>query len=350
MIQQALFDFTHRVGDEDCVCREGDQRACDRTHESKDIRQGQGNSHAPDVPAQVVSTESEKTSLVEPSDAKPNPVEVLRRLRARTGCITAVERNQKHLWFSTGCRSIDRILTKHGLRVDGVTEWVADSDAGGAAALSLAVLAHRLNQPAAEDPTWRRRAVVVVASPHQFFPPAAIALGIPHDNLIWVQPQTRSDAVWAIDQALRCRGVSVVWGHLDESLDDRDARRLQLAAEEGLTTAMLVRPRAVRGRPTFAETRLHVEPIHVPTTSPRAESFYQARVTVDRCRGMVGGRHVDVAMDDRGRLFTIESEVVSPVHSHVARITTPNHASASLHLAKELADPKADRQAKRRVG
>jgi len=45
-----------------------------------------------------------------------------------------------------------------------------------------------------------------------------------------------------------------------------EARRLQLAAEQGGGLGLLIRPEAVRHQPSWADVRLLVEPL--PTTSP----------------------------------------------------------------------------------
>ena len=62
------------------------------------------------------------------------------------------------------------------------------------------------------------------------------------------------DELWALDQALRCPGVSAVWTWIDR-LDPPAFRRLQLAAETGRTLGLLVRPASVRGRPTWSDVQ-----------------------------------------------------------------------------------------------
>ncbi len=69
---------------------------------------------------------------------------------------------------------------------------------------------------------------------YSFYPPAAMALGLPADRMVVVRRQahhTAGDMLWAIDQALRCEAVAGVWAEIGTELNDRDARRLQLAAE-----------------------------------------------------------------------------------------------------------------------
>ena len=154
-----------------------------------------------------------------------------------------------------------------------------------------------------------------------FYPPAAISLGLPVDRIIWVRPKRHSDLVWAIDQALRCESVAAVWAYAGVHLDDRDARRFQLASEAGKTAGLLVRPTASRGRPSFAEVRFHVK--HLATGSHHdpfdsvvssrgsireeiaVQSHRALQVTVDRCRGGTSGQQTAVQIDDHGSLHTI---------------------------------------------
>ena len=130
-----------------------------------------------------------------------------------------------------------------------------------------------------------------------------------------------ADLVWAIDQALRCEAVAAVWAYAGVHLDDRDARRFQLASEAGKTAGLLVRPAASRGRPSFAEVRFHVKHLatgshHDPFDSVvssrgsiREETAVQShralQVTVDRCRGGTSGQQTAVQIDDHGSLHTM---------------------------------------------
>ncbi len=234
--------------------------------------------------------------------------ETLRRLRTQVGCITTAptETTKKEL-FSTGSTTIDRLLPRGGLQADAITEWIADGD--GAASLAMIAARSRLQQSAGP--------LVVVGGPGTFYPPAAAALKIPTDRILWVRPIRHADVVWAIDQSLRCEMTAAVWAYVGPNLDDRDARRFQLAAETGNTPGLFIRPPAVRGRPSFTDVRFHV------AWSP-ANKNQSAIVTLDRCRGGPIGKSVLVSID------------------HQARIQTPSrthHETADVRLASELAHP-----------
>jgi hypothetical protein len=125
----------------------------------------------------------------------------------------------------------------------------------------------------------------------EFYPPAAAALGLRLESLVVVQAARPADNLWALDQALRCTGVAAVvaW---PEKIDARTFRRLQLAAEEGGSLGLLLRPARVRDEPSWADVRLLVEP-----QPGKAAGERRLRIEILRCRAAPGGC-VEVAIDN----------------------------------------------------
>lgn len=261
--------------------------------------------------------------------------EVLRQLRVDAGCIdTEPDQDASQETFSTGSAAIDRLLPRGGLRSDAITEWVAEADGCGAAALSMVAAATHLNS------SRRRGPLVVVSRGDNFYPPAAISLGISADRIIWVQPDRHADLVWAIDQALRCESVAAVWAPIRAKLDDRDARRFQLSAEAGHTPGLLIRTAAARGCPTFADVRFHVGNSNRDGLPQLGESERIMSVTLDRCRGGEIGRRVWVQIDDRARIdqVTLQQPEIG------------KNETAALRLASKLAHPTAASRGARKPG
>src|SRR5437879_823888 len=85
-------------------------------------------------------------------------------------------------------------------------------------------------------------------------PSGTVAWGIDLSAVLVLRPANEADALWALDQALRCPGVGAVWAVCDR-LDVRDSRRLQLAAECGGTLGLFIRPARLRGQPTWADVQ-----------------------------------------------------------------------------------------------
>lgn len=284
--------------------------------------------------------------------------ERLRRLRAAIGGTSAgpdaLPCGESSQRFSTGSAALDGLLPPGGLRHGTITEWVGESAACGVAALSLAVAAERRRRspgvgdfPAAgerqgEDRGGTAGALVVVDSGGQFYPPAAFALGIAASEIVWCRPRSKAETVWAIDQALRCPAVGDVWADVGDWLDDRDARRCQLAAEAGQTSGWLIRPATVRGKPSFAEVRFFVaiarrngQQGNVPDSPGEGRHFrpvpeipWWMDVTLDRVRGGSAGKTTRVGIGRQGEL---------------------RDETAVLCLASRLAHPKSSPPARGRI-
>ena len=207
-------------------------------------------------------------------------------------------------------------------------EYLADPG-GGAATLALA---------AAREACGAEKALVVLdgfyagsarrsgLSGH-FYPPTAAAWGIDLSRLVVLRPASEADALWALDQALRCPGVGAVWARWN-ALDGQDFRRLQLAAEEGGVVGLLLRPASRRGHPTWADVQWLVRPVAGRRGESRkakvesgksgrgrweewAESW-KLRVELVRCRGGTGGRSVMIELDQASGVWV---EAIDATHT-----------------------------------
>lgn len=88
-----------------------------------------------------------------------------------------------------------------------------------------------------------RNAIVWSDPARELYPPALAALGIPLERLFLLHPANEADQIWALAECLRCRGVSAVVAALPprQRLTRVEARRLQLAAEQGGGVGLLMR-------------------------------------------------------------------------------------------------------------
>ncbi len=96
--------------------------------------------------------------------------------------------------------------------------------------------------------------VVIVDTQHDIYPPSLSSWGIDLEKVVLVRPQSDVDALWAIDQSLRTPAVAAVVADL-QRMDDRAARRMQLAAEHGGGLALLLRPISARRGPSWADVQ-----------------------------------------------------------------------------------------------
>lgn len=166
-------------------------------------------------------------------------------------------------------------------------------------------------------------AVLVVDRSGWFYPPAVmrwlgsgqVAARVP---LIVARPSRDDDEIWAIDQALRCGGVSAVVACPSASIVcSKVMRRWQLAARGSGAVGMFVRPWQCRRDPSWAEARLvvmplqrlhqpveagHVGPLPGPPVAPRSEAVFR-RWRVERLSSLLygEGRSCELILDlERG--------------------------------------------------
>ena len=237
--------------------------------------------------------------------------------------------------ISTGSPALDRLLPAGGLRPGTLVEYLTASTGSGSGTLALA---------AAREACREGRALVVLDAGTltrrasegsclcRFYPPAAAAWGIDLSAMLVLRPTNEADALWALDQALRCPGVGAVWAACDR-LDVRDFRRLQLAAECGGTLGLLLRPARLRGQPTWADVQWEVRPkskvqgprskVIKPWTLDRPASrvprLWTVCVELVRCRGGTGGKVVILELDERAGIW----REVSDEATHTMPVSAP---------------------------
>ncbi|HYE50364.1 MAG TPA: hypothetical protein VEB20_12290 [Azospirillaceae bacterium] len=153
-----------------------------------------------------------------------------------------------------GVPDLDRHLPGGGLPLGAVHEVVGPDprlDAGAATGFA-AVLLGRLSAG--------RGPVLWVARGRDLYAPGLAALGLDTDRLILVRADGDADALWAMEEALRCAAVGAVLGEAGEP-DLAASRRLQLAAEAGGVPGLLLRLGPRRVGTSACVTRWRVEAV-----------------------------------------------------------------------------------------
>src|SRR5262245_59407384 len=116
---------------------------------------------------------------------------------------------------STGSPPLDRLLPAGGLRRGTLVEYLTPAAGSGALALILAAAREACREGRAFvvlDPVTRSTSE---GSCSRIYPPAATAWGVDLSAMLVIRPADESDAVWALDQALRCSGVGAVGATCD---------------------------------------------------------------------------------------------------------------------------------------
>ena len=94
------------------------------------------------------------------------------------------------------------------------------------------------------------------------WPPGLLPFGLAPENLILARAARWPEALWAMEEALRCPalGAAVLMAGSGQGLDLTATRRLHLAAEAGGVFGLLLRPDGAAGA-SAARTRWHIAPL-----------------------------------------------------------------------------------------
>jgi len=237
--------------------------------------------------------------------------ENLRELRERLGRMAGRSDGQRRRLTAsdTGIAALTNLFPGGGLRPGSLLEWLSAERGSGAGGLVWRLLGH----------VMRAAGMLVVVDPGRgFYPPAVAPLGIDFERVTVVRPGSRADVLWTLEQALRCAGVSGVVCPL-EQVNDREFRRLQLAAEAGDNFGMLLRPSRMCGRSSWADLRLEVSPLSGNVSEPGDCPHFvsggrRLRVELLHCRQGTAGGVVDLELCDA----TGDLRVVPPLAAATA--------------------------------
>jgi protein ImuA len=228
--------------------------------------------------------------------------------------------------ISSGSRAMDRLLPCGGYACGSMLELVRNQSGSGAFSLALMI---------AKQAMVNGKYLIVLDPYRQLYPVALPALGIPIERVIALQPNHHADAIWSMDQAFRCSAVGAVIAEVGH-LEDRAARRLQLAAEQGGGLGILMRdPVSARNQPSWSDVQWMVRKstsrFASALSSTQLSSTQDARwfdMELMRCNGGRAGARLTVGIDASGQW------IEAPTRNEARH----EHAS-TVHLAAELAKP-----------
>lgn len=150
---------------------------------------------------------------------------------------------------ASGWAGLDAELPGGGWERGAVSELVLEAPGSGELRLLLPALA-RL--------TREGKSVALVAPPFLPYAPAWQGAGVELSRLVWIQPATARERLWAFEQSLREPACGAVLAWFDGALADAACRRLQLAAAAGGGLGFLLRQGAAPGLATPFHLRLGV--------------------------------------------------------------------------------------------
>ena len=231
--------------------------------------------------------------------------------------------------ISSGCAAMDRCLPGGGYARGSMLELLRSHSGSGITSIALMIARQAIEEG---------KYLVLVDPQRQFYPPALKSLGIPMERVIALQPTNHADSIWGLAQVLRCNAVGAVIAEVG-TLEDRVARKLQLAAEQGGGLGVFIRDaRAARAQPSWADVQWLVRTSPLNTSCPLTTQESNAVPTQDtrwfqlelaRCSGGRTGARITVGVNAHGQWAANTPSTQGARHEH----------ASALHLAAQLAQP-----------
>lgn len=238
--------------------------------------------------------------------------EILRALRgqllaAGAGASTARKGVPTNLSLLDAFASADA----DGLAGGAIHEVLADPKGGGSVDAFAVLIASAV--AASRSGGW-----VVWSDPDRtLYPPALQASGVALERLLLLRPRSPQEELWALAECMRCRGVAATVARVGR-LTPVQARRLQLAVEQGGGIGVLVRPDDARSAHYAAATRWRLSPLASDQTSTLASGLasdagaqrWQVELAYGH-GGRVGQRFVLEVDRETGRASAVSAEPVT---------------------------------------
>ncbi len=227
---------------------------------------------------------------VEPVEPAGGKAARLAALRARVRALEGAAGGGGVLPLGLG--PVDAALLGGGLPLGCLHEVLGPADAGpgdGAATGFVALVLARLAARAGGTALW-------LTQDGDLHAPGLARYGLTPDRLIVARARRPVDLLWALEEAARSGAVAAVAGEA-AAADLTASRRLQLAAEAGGVTTLLLRRRGA-ARTGTAVTRWRVAALaERPIAGEPGIGAPRWRLELLRCRG---GRPGDWAVEWRG--------------------------------------------------
>ena len=134
--------------------------------------------------------------------------------------------------MDTGLGVINKAFPNHTFPIGAVHEFLSETKEHAAATTGFmaALLGTLMNKGSC---LW-------VSTARTIFPPALKMFGISPDQVIFIDVMTNRDALWVIEEGLKCESLAAVVGEVKD-LSFTESRRLQLAVEHSHVTGFIHR-------------------------------------------------------------------------------------------------------------
>ncbi len=155
--------------------------------------------------------------------------------------------------FHTGLGPIEWAFPNKTFPIAAVHEFISPTiEAAAATNGFITGLLSQLMQKKGGNCLW-------IGTKRTIFPPALMAFGINPDRIIFIDPAKPKEALWVIEEGLKCNALTVVVGELSE-LSFTESRRLQLAVEQSRVTGIIHRNQPRSENTVACVTRWKITP------------------------------------------------------------------------------------------
>ncbi|WP_245882076.1 ImuA family protein [Taibaiella chishuiensis] len=181
--------------------------------------------------------------------SKSEQVQALQReILAMQGFRVRPEREQQ----DTGLGIINQSFPHHTFPANAVHEFISGAPEEAAATSGFMTgLLGKLD---------RSGRYLWVSTRRTVFPPAIRLLGLAPDQVIFVDAASNRDALWAIEEGLKCASLAAVVGEVRD-LSFTESRRLQLAVEQSRVTGLIHRSGSRLPGVTACVSRWRIRPL-----------------------------------------------------------------------------------------
>ena len=219
--------------------------------------------------------------------------ETVRILRQRIENVAAPACEKKWATVRSGLNALDQALPRGGFRRGSIVEWVGEETAGTG---TLALLSAR--SVCREEGHLPKR-LVIVDDFGDLYPPVIPQFFSSIGSVVLIRtksngPRMSREAIWAMEESLRCPAVGAVWARIGFDLPDQTWRRLTLAAESGGSVGMFVRPENAMQSTAWSDVRIAVEP---RAMAGARFNLRRMKLSLLRCRGSFPGINFEVLFD-----------------------------------------------------
>jgi protein ImuA len=179
--------------------------------------------------------------------------DIIQQLQKEVLSLQGLHRASSDCRLETGLQSLEAAFPEHTFPTGVIHEFISYTNEESAATSGfIAALSGRLMK--------KTGICLWIGTKRTIFPPALKTFGIEPERIIFIDPARHKEALWAAEEALKCKTLSAVIGDLP-ALSFTESRRLQLAVEHSHVTGFIHRHRPRTENTVACVTRWKISPL-----------------------------------------------------------------------------------------